>query len=186
MLPTWARNQTSVIAALVVVAASAMSLALAGTTQAVEVRAAAPAIQVPSGWNWTNYGPELMSVSCVTPNTCVAVGQGGAVLRSPNTDEVPLAWTFVDLKKDPKAPDNPVDLVGVTCSDTSCLAVSSPKTPTVDYGSWVYRSTDFGVTWAAVQQLPAVGTSKTLIGSSITCAPDPTTGRSGRNGWTPC
>ncbi len=149
-----------------------MSLALAGTTQAVEVRAAAPAIQVPSGWNWTNYGPELMSVSCVTPNTCVAIGQGGAVLRSPNTDEVPLAWTFVDLKKDPKAPDNPVDLVGVTCSDTSCLAVSSPKTPAVDYGSWVYRSTDAGVTWAAVQQLPPVGTRKTLIGSAITCAPD--------------
>ncbi len=172
MLPTWARNQTSVFAALVLLATGITSLTVASSTQASEVLAA-PANEVPSGWSWTNYGPELMSVSCVTPNNCVSVGQGGAVLRSPNTDEVPLAWTFVDLKKDPQFPANPVDLVGVSCSDTSCLAVSSPPTPTVTYGSWVYRSVDAGVTWAAVQELPIVGDRKTKIGSSITCAPDP-------------
>lgn len=148
---------------------SALALIGVGRANAVDFKSA----EVSSGWSWTNYGPELKAVSCIKPGTCVAVGQGGAVLRSPNTDEVPLAWTFIDLKKDPKAPDNPVDLVGVTCSNTSCLAVSSPLTPTVAYGSWVYRSTDTGATWVAVQQLPLVaGAKQTNVGSAIACSPD--------------
>ncbi len=171
MLPTRSRNQTFLIAALVSVATVVSSLAVAGTTQAKEVRATP--VEVPSGWTWTNYGPELMSVSCVTPNNCVAVGQGGAVLRSPNTDDVPLAWTFVNLKKDPDAPEDPVDLVAVSCSTSSCIAVSSPLTPTVTSGSWVYRSTDGGATWTTVQQLPLVGaTRKTNLGSAIACEKD--------------
>ena len=132
------------------------------------------ATEVPSGWLWTNYGPELKAVACITPDTCVAVGQGGAVLRSPNTADVPLAWTFIDLKKDPSDPDNPVDLVGVTCSSSSCLAISSPLTPTVAYGSWIYRSIDAGATWTAIQQLPLVaGVKRTNVGSAIACSPDP-------------
>jgi hypothetical protein len=164
---------TAALAITAVVAALLPMLAPVGAQAAAPsvVRATAPN-EVPSGWTWTNYGPELMSVACATPQDCVAVGQGGAVLRSPNTDDIPLAWTFVDLKKDPKFPDNPVDLVSVTCSDTSCLAVSAPLTPTVSYGSWVYRSTDGGATWAAVQQLPAVGTRSTNVGTAVTCAPD--------------
>ncbi|MDD2858526.1 MAG: sialidase family protein [Candidatus Nanopelagicales bacterium] len=172
MVTTFVRKRFLPLAVMAVTLSTIAALSVVGTTQAQEVRAASSR-EVPSGWSWTNYGPELLSVSCATPTTCVAVGQGGAVLRSPNTSEVPLAWTFVDLRKDPATPDSPVDLVGVTCSTTSCLAVSSPLTPTVASGSWVYRSTDGGVTWAAVQQLPAVGTRKTSIGSAITCAADP-------------
>lgn len=157
---------------------SSLALVTGARADAAEPRAlesvTPSATPVPSGWTWTNYGPELMSISCITDATCVAVGQGGAVLRSPNTAEVPLAWTFVDLVKDPSDPDNPVDLVGVSCSTTSCLAVSAPLTPTVTYGSWVYRSTDGGATWAAVQQLPMVaGAQKTNVGAAVTCAPDP-------------
>ena len=181
MVRTPARTRRRSTAAVLVAAIAALLVGVAGTAEASapaarpEVASAAvPANEVPSGWSWTNYGPELMSVSCVSAGTCVAVGQSGAVLRSPNTDEVPLAWSFVDLVKNPKAPTDPVDLVGVTCSDTSCLAVSAPLNPTVTYGSWVYRSTDAGATWAAVQQLPVVNTRKTNVGSAITCAGDPT------------
>jgi hypothetical protein len=149
-----------------------MTLAVIGTL-AVALPAQAAEIK-PSGWSWTNYGPELMGVSCITPNTCVAVGQGGAVLRSPNTDDVPLAWTMVALEKDDQVPDAPVDLVGVTCSDTSCLAVSEAPTDP-DFPSWVYRSTDAGVSWTAVQALPAVGARKTTHAEAITCAPDEAT-----------
>jgi len=172
MLPTLTRTRALSKFAVIAAAVSMVLVSLIGTTQA-QGAVTKPDREVDSGWDWTNYGPELKSVSCSTPNTCAAVGQGGAVLRSPNTDDVPLAWTFVDLKKDPQHPDNPIDLVGVTCSTSSCLAVSSPLTPTISYGSWVYRSTDAGVTWTAVQQLPPVGTRNTMIGSAITCAPDP-------------
>ena len=180
MVRTSARTHRRRTFAAVAALSVALLVSVVGTAQAsvpAAASAAAPAAvpvnEVPSGWSWTNYGPELMAVSCASPGTCVAVGQSGAVLHSPNTDEVPLAWTFVDLVKNPKAPTDPVDLVGVTCSDTSCLAVSAPLNPTVTYGSWVYRSTDAGVTWAPVQQLPIVNTRKTNVGSAITCAADP-------------
>ncbi|MDO9486089.1 MAG: hypothetical protein Q7K25_08540 [Actinomycetota bacterium] len=162
------------VAALAGIAVVIALLPFIGTTQVISSAQAADAQPVPvaSGWNWTNYGPELKAVSCAQPNSCVAVGQGGAVLRSPGTGDVPLAWTMVDLKKDPQHPVNPVDLVGVTCSDDSCIAISAPLSETVTYGSWVYRSTDAGVTWTAITQLPKTGTLGTKFGSAIACSPD--------------
>lgn len=164
------RSRSTVLLVLLAVCLSGLAFVGVPRAEAADLRSS----EVPSGWSWTNYGPELTAVSCITGDSCVAVGQGGAVLRSPNTAEIPLAWTFIDLQKDPRAPDNPIDLVGVTCSSSSCLAISSPLTPTVAYGSWVYRSMDAGATWAAVQQLPLVaGAKRTNIGSAIACSPDP-------------
>lgn len=164
------------IAAVLAVGALVLGLLpVAGSAQAT-VRAATP-VEVPSGWTWTNYGPQLLAVSCITADTCVAVGQAGAVLRSPNTVDVPLAWSFVALRKPPAPPgqpEMPVDLVGVSCSTTSCIAVSSPNKPTTGDTSWVYRSTDRGVTWAAVQELPPIGPKPTALGSAIACSPDAT------------
>jgi photosystem II stability/assembly factor-like uncharacterized protein len=150
--------------ALVSAFVAACVLTLAGTAQAK---------QVPSGWSWTDYGPELKDVACVQPGTCVAVGENGAVLRSPNTDEVPLAWTMVNLKRDADPPFDtlPVDLVGVSCSNTSCLAVSNTRDLVQGTASWVYRSTDRGATWTAAQKLPAIGTPKTASASAIGCEP---------------
>ncbi|HEY8583057.1 MAG TPA: sialidase family protein, partial [Capillimicrobium sp.] len=152
--------------------ATTLALTVAGALLAA---APAAAKQVDSGWSWTNYGPELMSVACSDPLSCVAVGQGGAVLRSPNTDDVPLRWSFPELQRDPDPlfADEPVDLVAVTCTDTSCLAVSNTPTPRPGFGSWVYRSTDGGIGWTAEQQLPEVGGRKTASAAAIACTPAP-------------
>ncbi|MDO8730998.1 MAG: hypothetical protein Q7L55_00245 [Actinomycetota bacterium] len=178
MLPILERKSAlRKITALASIALVIALLPFIGTAEALNAKP----VPVTSGWSWTNYGPELKAVACSQPSTCVAVGQGGAVLRSPGTATVPLAWTFVDLKKDPEHPANPVDLVGVSCSNTSCLAVSAPLSPTISYGSWVYRSTDAGVTWAAVTQLPPVGARKTMFGSAIACSPDKAATADNRN-----
>jgi hypothetical protein len=137
----------------------------------------ASAAQVPSHWTWTNYGPDLRDVSCVTANTCVAVGQGGAVLRSPNTDDVPLDWTMVDLPPFSKGTKSiPVDFSGVSCSASSCIAVTNVKPDADDAGyvSWIFRSTDAGVTWRKVTSLPAVTVGKATTQSAIdvACVPD--------------
>jgi hypothetical protein len=175
----WRQSSISIIVPIIVrkrairTAAIPALLAVAGL---LAFSLPAQAKEVPSGWSWTNYAPELMAVSCVDANTCVAVGQGGAVLRSPNTDDIPLAWTHVALQRDPDPlyKDEPVDLVDVTCSPSSCLAISNTPTPRTTYGSWVYRSVDHGVTWTAVQMLPQTGAAKkTRSASAITCAPDP-------------
>lgn len=165
-------------ATLLVAAATALALLPFATPSQAVTDTDTKATPVKSGWSWTDYGPELLSVSCSAPGTCVAVGVDGAVLRSPNTGpdaaQVPLAWSFVALRPDPKVPDKAVALVAVSCSATSCLAVSGePDPPTVSYVSSVYRSTDNGATWTEVQQLPATGTRKATLGQGIACAPDP-------------
>ncbi len=163
-------KRTSAFRNLIALAGIAMVISLLPFVGSAEALNAKP-VQVPSGWSWTNYGPELMAVSCAQPGTCVAVGQDGAVLRSPNTAQVPLAWTFLNIQ-DPDHPANPVDLAGVSCSTSSCLTVTRPANPTPAFTSRVYRSTDGGASWALVTQLPPVGTIKTTLGSAIACSPD--------------
>jgi hypothetical protein len=179
LLARWRRSSIWTIVPIIVrkhAAARTVAISICLAVAALlTTTAGAQAKEVPSGWSWTNYGPQLMAVSCVDADTCVAVGQGGAVLRSPNSDAIPLDWTHVALQRDPDPlyKTEPVDLVDVTCSASSCLAISNTPTPRTTYGSWVYRSVDHGVTWTPVQMLPQTGSRKTRSAAAIDCAPDP-------------
>jgi hypothetical protein len=150
----------------------ATTLALAFAAALVIVTPA-QAGQVPSGWTWTNYGPDLSSVSCASAGACVAVGQAGAVLHMPNTPDIPLVWTMLKLTGDPDPvfAGEPVDLVGVFCDEDVCLALSNAAKPRVDFPSRVYRSTDGGVSWTEGPPLPPVGRIKTTSGSAVACTP---------------
>jgi photosystem II stability/assembly factor-like uncharacterized protein len=145
------------------------------------VTAPARAAEIPSPWAWTDYGADLQDLSCVTAQQCVAVGRGGAVLRSPGVGEQPLAWSFVALQPEtpaqpkPVEDANPTELDGVWCSTSSCIAVSNRLTPLQTVKSWVYRSTDVGATWSPIQQLPGVGPDKTASALDVACDPSPAT-----------
>src|SRR5947207_3133029 len=66
----------------------------------------------PSPWTWVDRGPKLLSVSCPAQGKCVAVGEGGAVLRSNGLS--PLAWSRVSGLADDE------DLVSVACRGSLC------------------------------------------------------------------
>ncbi|HEX3736228.1 MAG TPA: sialidase family protein [Solirubrobacterales bacterium] len=125
---------------------------------------AAQAEGVADEWTWTNYGPALRDVSCDSPQHCVAVGQQGMVMRSTATADSPLAWSRVPL-------EYPVELDGVSCTKTFCLAVSNSRQATASYESMVYRSADGGATWSAGVVLPADGKAGTQSALAIACDP---------------
>ncbi len=142
--------------------------------------AAAPK-EVPSTWTWTDYGAGMHDVSCAAADACVAVGQRGMVLRAPGAAGEPLAWSTVKLKTEIPAPDpkveeaNPTELRGVSCSASSCIAISNRLAEIATTKSWVYRSTDGGQTWTAITQLEGddVGSAKTSSAYDVACDPDP-------------
>jgi photosystem II stability/assembly factor-like uncharacterized protein len=119
------------------------------------VVAAAPAVAGakrvaggPSPWTWVDRGPKLLSVSCPAQGRCVAVGVGGAVLRSTPGGAAPLAWSRVSgLAEDE-------DLVSVACQGNLCIAVSGIDQHPTTGTSRVSRSTDGGATWSRPEQLP--------------------------------
>lgn len=141
--------------------------------------ASAHAAEIPSTWTFTDYGPELRDVSCITPDACVAVGQSGAVLRSPGAGGQPLAWSFVALQPESPPPSkqvdeaNPTELRGVWCSTTSCIAVSNRAAELATTKSWIYRSTDGGEHWSAIRQLPDAGSASTASAYDVACDPSP-------------
>src|ERR1700759_4502140 len=94
---------------------------------------AANAAEVPSEWDWTDYGPTLRDVSCASPGHCVAVGQRGMVLRSTHAGDDGLDWSEVPFKY-------PEELDGVACTPGFCLAVSNTRTGSATYTSKVFRS----------------------------------------------
>lgn len=153
-------------------AATALAIGIAAALATIGATPA-QAARVPSGFTWTNYAPDLSAVSCIEPGACVAVGQGGAILHSPNTQEIPLVWTMIELAKDPDPvfKDEPVDLQDVFCSTSSCLAVSNAAKPRPDFPSRVYRSTDGGVSWTEGPVLPKVGPLSTTSGAAVACGP---------------
>jgi photosystem II stability/assembly factor-like uncharacterized protein len=118
--------------------------------------AAAPAVAgakrlagEPSPWTWVDRGPKLLSASCPAQGRCVAVGIGGAVLRSTPGGTAPLAWSRVPGLADDE------DLVSVACRGNLCIAVSGIDLNPVSGISSVSRSTDGGATWSKAEQLPA-------------------------------
>ena len=142
---------------------------------------AADPVKVPSPWTWTDYGAGLHDVSCVTAQSCVAVGQRGMVLRSPGAGGLPLAWSTIALQpqKPARTPqeeaDNPTELRAVACSATSCLAVSNLLAEVATAKSWVYRSTDGGQSWTPIEQLDPddVGSADTQSAYDVACDPAP-------------
>jgi photosystem II stability/assembly factor-like uncharacterized protein len=95
-----------------------------------------------SPWTWVDRGPKLLSVSCPAQGKCVAVGIGGAVLRSTPGGTAPLAWSFV-----PGLADNE-DLVSVACRGTLCITVTGIDRNPSSGVSKVSLSTDGGATWS--------------------------------------
>ncbi|HEY1591440.1 MAG TPA: hypothetical protein VGF81_06580 [Solirubrobacteraceae bacterium] len=110
----------------------------------------------PSPWTWEDRGPKLLSVSCPTQGKCVAVGVGGAVLRSPGGGTTPLAWSRVSGLADDE------DLVSVACRGPLCIAVTGIDLHPTSAISKVSRSTDGGATWSRPEQLPAATTVKSV------------------------
>jgi photosystem II stability/assembly factor-like uncharacterized protein len=124
---------------------------------------AAQAAKLPDEWTWTNYGPSLRDVSCDSPQHCVAVGQQGMVLRSTRGGgDDDLAWSRIPL-------DYPLELDGVTCTPSFCLAVSGSRQPTAADVSEVFRSTDGGANWSAGVKLPPAGAVKTASALALSC-----------------
>jgi len=112
------------------------------------VAPAANAAEVPSEWNWTDFGPSLRDVSCASPGHCVAVGQRGMVLYSKHAGDDGLAWSRIPMIEFPQ------ELDGVTCTTSFCLTVSNTREGSATFTSQVFRSTDGGATWSAGVALP--------------------------------
>jgi photosystem II stability/assembly factor-like uncharacterized protein len=153
---------------------------LVGALFASAAQAADPA-KVDSPWSWKDYGAGMHDVSCASAQSCVAVGARGMVLRSPAPDGQPLAWSAIALQpqKPARTPqeeaDNPTQLQAVTCTATSCIAISNLLAEDATAKSWVYRSTDAGQTWTAIEQLDPddVGSLKSQSAYDVACDPNP-------------
>jgi photosystem II stability/assembly factor-like uncharacterized protein len=133
--------------------------------------------QVPSPWNWVDRGPKLLDVSCAAPGRCIAVGDGGAILRSTPSASPPLDWQRVSLPDDQS-------LVSVACRGGLCIAISGGDGTTAGT-SKVFRSTDGGDTWSDPDPLPAAtlrGGAKTKVGTAVACQPSGACVIAGRGG----
>jgi photosystem II stability/assembly factor-like uncharacterized protein len=122
----------------------------------------AQAKEVPSSWNFTEYGAPMRDISCSTPGDCVAVGQRGMVLRSTLGQDQPLAWSRIPM-------EYPEELDGVTCNRAFCLAVSNTRLNDATYVSKVFRSDDDGATWSDGVALPPDGKQKTRSALGLAC-----------------
>ena len=153
-------------------------VAVPGVVAAAPPPAAPHAPATAATWTWTNRGPTLggqvvantggssaPGVSCISPTRCVTVGDEGLVLfTTPGAPGgVTLHWSSVPLSQ--PDPANPYRLNSVSCSATSCLAVSTNLTDNAQ--SHVYRSTDGGDTWTDLGLLPLAGTTRE--GDAIAC-----------------
>ncbi|MGB1252117.1 MAG: WD40/YVTN/BNR-like repeat-containing protein [Candidatus Promineifilaceae bacterium] len=87
-------------------------------------------------------GLNLLSVTCPAAEICVAVGQGGTLLKSIDGG---TTWNSVSSNTSQQ-------LNGVSCELSTCIAVGEAGT--------VLRSTDDGTTWDAIYS----GTSRSLLG----------------------
>jgi photosystem II stability/assembly factor-like uncharacterized protein len=63
----------------------------------------------------------------------------------------------------------PVELDGVTCNTSFCLAVSNTRTAAATFASQVYRSDDGGATWSAGVTLPPAGPAQTRSAIALAC-----------------
>lgn len=147
-------------------AAAVLVAAIAATLVVAPVAGADPP-RVESPWSWADRGPQLRAVSCPAPGRCVAVGDGGAVLRSSGDAGSPAAWARVTLAADDDA------LTAVTCTDARCLAISGAEgdKSKANPVSQVFRSLDGGATWSAGVPLPPAHSGRTRVGDAIDCDP---------------
>lgn len=122
-----------------------------------------PTVSTAPKWNWVDRGPTLVDVSCATADKCVAVGGTGWALRSIDGGTT-RSWSQVPWL--PAQTTANETLASVTCSNSTCLAISSSG---VTIGvSHVYRSTDDGLKWTDTGPLPkAVG--GTQVASRLGC-----------------
>jgi photosystem II stability/assembly factor-like uncharacterized protein len=147
---------------------------LAATAAASE---ASSRVGAPSPRNWLDRGPKLLDVSCAAPGRCVAVGEGGAILRSTPGASPSLDWQRVPL------PDDQA-LVSVACRGGLCIAISGGD-GTVAGVSKVFRSTDGGDTWSDPDPLPAATVRAgvtTKVGTAVACQPSGACVIAGRGG----
>jgi photosystem II stability/assembly factor-like uncharacterized protein len=125
--------------------------------------AKSPAVNTAPKWDWVDRGPTLVAVSCTTPDTCVAVGGTGSVLRSIGGG-TSHTWSQVPWSAAQTTANE--TLASVTCLISMCLAVSSSGA--TDGVSHVYRSTDDGLKWADKGALPKAA-GGTQVASSLDC-----------------